>query len=179
MPLSPQQTQEFVALLTRNQEVVRCYIISMLPTLTDVADIQQEVNIFLWEKKEEFEMGTSFGAWACTIAYYKVLEYRRKLKKDGILVFNDTLLDLLNEDYAEQPESVTKKRLALNQCLQSLDDKERTLLLARYESASNPMEQISRATGRTKASLRVTFSRMRSKLRNCITVRLSQEGGAV
>lgn len=177
MPLSPQQTQEFVSLLTRHQEVIRCYIVSIVHSISDIEDILQEVNIFLWEKKESFEAGTNFGAWACTVAYYKVLDHRRKLKKDGILVFNDTLCELLHQDSSVQPEAVNKKRIALSLCLKSLNNKERSLLLTRYESATNPMTEMSHSTGRTKASLRVTLSRLRTKLRDCITLRLGQEGG--
>ncbi|MFD2158568.1 sigma-70 family RNA polymerase sigma factor [Rubritalea tangerina] len=179
MPSSPQQTQQFVALLTDHQEVIRCYILSLLPGSSDVRDLQQEVNMFLWEKMEEFQLGSNFGAWACTVAYYKVLDYRRKLKKDGILVFNDTLCELLGDDSQTdaQPEAISQKRSALNQCLLSLTQNERKLLITRYASDHNPMDAIAAATGRSKASLRVTLSRLRSKLRSCITKRLIQQGG--
>ena len=60
-----------------------------MPGCSEVRDIQQEVNILLWEKMDQFKLGTNFGAWACTVAYYKVLDYRKKQKKNGFLVFSD------------------------------------------------------------------------------------------
>jgi len=47
----PHITQEFVSLLTDHQEVMRSYIISLIPGSPDVRDVLQEVNIVLWEKK--------------------------------------------------------------------------------------------------------------------------------
>ncbi len=133
--------------------------------------------MFLWEKMEEFEADSNFGAWACTVAYYKVLDHRRKLKKDGVLVFNDTLCELLSEDSIEQPEEVDMKRSALSKCLSNLNNGERELLLARYQNKKGSMDEVSQVTGRSRASLRVTLSRLRDKLRNCIIKRIAAEGG--
>ncbi len=103
----PRQTQEFVGLLTNHQEVIRAYIISQLPGCSEIHDILQEVNFLLWEKRLDFKLGTNFGAWACTVAYYKVLDYRKKQKKDGILVFDHDLANLLStESENKVPEAL-------------------------------------------------------------------------
>ncbi len=149
----------------------------MLPGTSDVRDVLQEVNMFLWQKMAEFEAGSNFGAWACTVAYYKVLDHRRKLKKDGVLVFNNDLCELLTEDSIELPQEVDQKRSALSQCLGKLNNGERELLLARYQNKKGSMDEVSQITGRSRASLRVTLSRLRDKLRNCIIQRLAMEGG--
>jgi RNA polymerase sigma-70 factor (ECF subfamily) len=84
--------QEFVALLIDHQEVIRSYIITQIPGSPDIRDVLQEVNIVLWEKMKDFEPGTNFGAWACTVARYKVLEHRRReARRNGLLIFNDDL----------------------------------------------------------------------------------------
>ncbi|MBT4757653.1 MAG: sigma-70 family RNA polymerase sigma factor [Opitutae bacterium] len=176
---NPRMTQEFVSLLTDHQEVIRAYIITQVPGCSEVRDIQQEVNILLWEKMNQFKLGSNFGAWACTVAYYKVLDYRKKQKKNGFLVFNDELASLLSlETETRKPEALEAKRSALHYCLQKLTDKERALLDARYDSATRDMEQVSRETGRSRASLRVSLSRLRSGLKDCINKRLAVEGGA-
>jgi RNA polymerase sigma-70 factor (ECF subfamily) len=118
-----------------------------MPGCSEVRDIQQEVNILLWEKMDQFKLGTNFGAWACTVAYYKVLDYRKKQKKNGFLVFSDELASLFRwESISRKPEALEAKRSALHDCLRKLTDKERALLDARYDSASDDMEQVSHSS---------------------------------
>ena len=179
MAKNPRITQEFVSLLTDHQEVIRSYIITQIPGCSEVRDILQEVNILLWEKMNDFELGTNFGAWACTVAYYKVLDYRKKQKKNGFLVFGEELANTLSsESETREPETLEAKRNALHHCLQKLDDKDRSLLDARYNSPTGEMEQVSSKTGRSRASLRVSLSRLRAGLKNCINKRLGVEGGS-
>ncbi|MCP5535751.1 MAG: sigma-70 family RNA polymerase sigma factor [Akkermansiaceae bacterium] len=179
MPKNPRVTQEFVSLLTDHQEVIRAYIITQVPGCSEVRDILQEVNILLWEKMHQFELGTNFGAWACTVAYYKVLDYRKKQKKNDFLVFGDELASTLSaESVARAPDTLEAKRSALHHCLQKLSEKDRALLDARYNSPTGEMEQVSSETGRSRASLRVSLSRLRANLKNCINKRLGLEGGA-
>ncbi|MDP4646082.1 MAG: sigma-70 family RNA polymerase sigma factor [Akkermansiaceae bacterium] len=176
--MDPRNQQEFVSLLTDHQEVIRSYIISQLPGSPDVRDILQEVNIMLWEKAEEFEIGTNFGAWSCTVAYYKILEHRRKLKMDGKLAFADDLGALLSdESIGRETDDLEEKRTALILCLRKLSSKNRDLLRARYESQKGGMERVAEETGRTKESLRVTLSRLRSVLRRCINGMIDAKGG--
>ncbi|MGB0993502.1 MAG: sigma-70 family RNA polymerase sigma factor [Akkermansiaceae bacterium] len=178
------KTQEFVSLLTDHQEVIRAYIIGQVPGCSEVKDILQEVNILLWEKMNTFKLGTNFGAWACTVAYYKVLDYKKKQKKNGFLVFNEELASTLSEEFAsKEPEALETKRNALHSCLRKLSTKDRALLDARYNSPSGDMEQASIKTGRSLGSLRVSLSRLRTALKDCINNQLAlqahQEGGAM
>lgn len=179
MAIDPHTTQDFIGLLTNHQEVIRSYIISQLPGCSEVRDILQDVNMVLWEKMADFKMGTNFGAWACTVAYYKILDYRKKQKKNGFLVFDETLANMLvTEHQPREPHFLEDKRNALRHCLEKLPDKEKALVQARYSSPTGEMERISSETGRSRASLRVTLNRIRSGLRDCISRRLSMEGGA-
>ena len=78
--------------------MIRAYIITQIPGSPDVRDILQEVNVVLWEKRGTFKEGTNFGAWACTVARYKVLEHRRKeARHAGLFLFNDELSEFLGE----------------------------------------------------------------------------------
>ena len=180
--MSPdQRMQEFVSLLTNHQEVLRSYIIAQIPGSPDVRDVLQDVNIFLWKKMNDFEPGTNFGAWACTVAYYKVLDYRKVRKRNGFLVFSEELCHSLAEDSAAaEPDGLEAKRQALQHCLAKLNPKDRQVLESRYRcrSTNDAMGAIAATTGRSKASLRVTLCRLRTVLRECITKRLVLEGGS-
>lgn len=142
--------QEFVSLLTDHQEVIRAYIIGQVPGCSEVRDILQEVNLLLWEKMGSFKLGTNFGAWACTVAYYKVLDYRKKQKKDSFLIFSDELAKTLSDESvrsselgAREPAQLEARRNALQHCLQKLPPKDRSLLDARYNSPDGDMAQVS------------------------------------
>ncbi|BCX49368.1 DNA-directed RNA polymerase sigma-70 factor [Haloferula helveola] len=171
---------EFNSLLINHQEVIRAYIITQIPGSPDVRDILQEVNIVLWEKQKAFRRGSNFGAWACTVARYKVLEHLRKESRlRGLLVFNDELSEDLATEMADRmPSDIEEKRQALDYCLSSLSAPHRRLLEARYHRNGNQMGEIAEETGRTRESLRVTLSRIRGVLRECVRGRLGHEGGA-
>lgn len=176
--MNPQAMQEFVTLLTNHQEVIRSYILSQVPNCPDVRDLQQEINIQLWKRMEDFTLGTNFGAWACTMAYYRILDYRKQLKKDGILVFSNELTDMLaNEAEKRQPAQLDARRNALSYCIGNLPTHSRELIEAHYKSEEEDIESISENTGRPVASIRVSLCRIRARLKDCITKRLVLEGG--
>lgn len=176
----PDPMQEFVALLVNHQEILRAYIISQVPGSPDVHDLLQEINMLLCRKMSDFTMGTNFGAWACTLAYYRILDYRKAKRKEGILVFSEELCRSFAEESVErEAEHLEAKRRALDHCLTMLKPRDREILEARYRwpSTSNCMRDASVLTGRSRASLRVSLSRLRSVLRDCIVRKLHQEGG--
>ena len=171
---------QFVTLLTDHQEVLRSYIISQIPNHADVRDVLQEVNVVLCEKMNDFELDTNFGAWACTVAYYTILDYRKKQKREGFLVFNEELcLSLATQSEKREPAMLESKRRALQFCLGKLSPAHRELIEARYDDERGGMGQIAEETGRTRASLRVTLSRLRTTLRRCIHNTLALEGGRI
>lgn len=180
MPIDSKATADFVSLLTRHQDVLRVYIISQVPGSADVYDILQEVNITLWEKRDDFKMGTNFGAWAYKIAFYKVINYKKKLKNSKALVFGENLEEMLAEEIsAPSPELLNSKLDALKRCLSDLKPKHRELLEARYSGCPENMNQFSTDNRRSRGSLRVTLSRLRASLRDCVRKRLTMEGGAL
>ena len=177
MSESSAQYRDFVSLLTNHQEVIRAYLIGMLPGSPDIRDLLQEVNIFLWEKQKDFKPGSNFGAWACTVAYYKVLEFRKKKAIHNKYMFDPRVADLLYQEKSPSPpESHEAKRNALRHCLGKLSDKQRKLIEARYESGRHDLHELSTMTGRTNASLRVTLHRLRQTLKQCIENQIPEGG---
>lgn len=169
--------QEFVSLLTNHQEVLRSFVLSLIPNHPGVRDLVQEINIVLWEKRKSFELGTNFGAWINTVARFKAMNERKKLQRANWLVFNNNLIDLIaGEGEERDPELLESKRRAFNYCFQKLRKTDQSLLTARYTS-SEAMENYARSSGRTRASLRVTLTRLRATVRHCIHQRLAMEKG--
>lgn len=169
---------QFVSLLIDHQEIIRSFIITQIPGSPDVRDILQEVNIVLWEKRASFKLGTNFGAWACSIARFKVLEHwRKEARRRGVLVFNDDLSTSLADKTQERdPEMIEEQREALEHCMSKLSETNRHLLEVRYSSRSGGLEKLTKDTGRTNQSLRVTLFRLRASLRNCVRSYLFAKG---
>ncbi len=90
---NPEDLQAYVALLVEHQDRLRAYIYTLLPGSQDVGDVLQNTNAVLWQKREKFEHGTNFLAWAFNIARYQVKHQHGRNKRDGKLVFSDQLLE--------------------------------------------------------------------------------------
>jgi RNA polymerase sigma-70 factor (ECF subfamily) len=99
------------------------------------------------------------------------MEYRKKLQKDHLLVFDDDLLDTLHEEFDADLEETEQKKIALELCLGKLKPRDLNLISARYDQRI-PLADYAKSDGRTEGSLRVTLNRLRSLLKNCIDQQL-------
>lgn len=177
---SPQQMQEFVSLLTEHQDTIRLYIRSLLPSYVDPRDLLQEVNIVLWQKMSDFKLGTNFGAWSCTIAYYAVLTHRKKLKREGVMIFNDELSHNLMEQMSEQKSEGSGDHMrALGVCLKNVSPANLKLLQARYDKNAISLETLSKESGRSMNTLYVSLTRLRASLKKCVQLGLHEKRGLV
>ena len=81
MPAPPNDnaSAEFVSLLTGHQRKLYSFILSLLRNPSDADDVLQETNLVLWQKCNEFEPGTNFGAWAFRVAQFQVMAHRKKM----------------------------------------------------------------------------------------------------
>lgn len=173
-----EKLKEIVQLLTAHQESLRIFIQSLLPNHADALDVLQEVNIVLWEKRDEFQLGSNFAAWARQIARYKVMNHCKSLRKRALQVFDEAVLERLADDTEEVDcHELEAKRQALSTCFARLAPEHRQLLQARYTSPEE-MRRYSIRIKRSHESLRVTLFRVRKWLRDCMDHRLSEQGGA-
>ncbi len=168
---------QFVQLLTDHQAVMRGYIRMLIPNDSDIRDVLQNTNVALWERRDSFELGSNFKAWAFAIARFRAMEHRRKLQQENRLVFDTDLIELLDEAYHERnPDSVENEYRALDHCLGRLHEKDRALIDARY-TARTPLAEYAKVDGRSEPSLRVILNRLRSLLRDCMDTQLAAERG--
>lgn len=167
MSLDARQQAEFVGQITRHQQALRGYIISLMPGMEGVSDVLQEANLVLWEKREKFKPGTHFKAWAFSIARYEVKAHRRKSLALGMATLDEDLIEELAERGEKTPEEVEMRLRSLDKCLGKLEDKQRQLIEHRYYLGST-LEEFSTECGRPTDSLRVTLFRIRAALKKCI-----------
>jgi len=164
---------EFIAQLTASQTSLYAYILSLLPDRTAAEDVLQETNMTLWRKAETFEPGTDFMAWACTVAYHKVLNHRSKRARDRHL-FSEALLEKLGERLHERAAELDDRRRLLRRCLKRLSKKHRQLIESRYEPGAS-VGALAERLGRPVGSISQTLYRVRGALADCIRRGLTPE----
>lgn len=168
-------SDEFVILLTTAQPSLYACILALLPDRSAARDLLQETNLTLWRKADDFEAGTNFLAWACRIARYHILNYRRKAQKDR-LVFDDTLFAELADRQAARVEEFDFRGEALRSCLEKLPFAQRELVEGRYARGGS-VQRLAEAQGKSAGAISQTLYRLRETLLNCVRQTLAAEGG--
>ncbi|MEM9704004.1 MAG: sigma-70 family RNA polymerase sigma factor [Planctomycetota bacterium] len=167
----------FVRELTDVQIALRAYLRVLLPGHPAAADVFQQANAKIWERRSDFTPGTDFKAWAMTLLKYEALTARKKDVRERLRFTDD--LEATVADELTRFEPRTDERMdALRACLNDLSAERRGLLTARYagdETLADYAEKLKRSVG----GLRVTLHRLRAALAACVERRLAlAEGGS-
>ena len=168
----PEQYEAFVQLFARHTPGLRSFVRTMLPNWDDVEEVIQETSLVLWRKFPEFEPDTNFLAWACGIARYEVLKYRRKMARDR-LVFDEDLLDLIADDSLQRSARSEQERRSLAHCMDALEPDQRRLVQACY--AGESIKSVAEGLERTPTSVYKALNRTRGWLLDCIENRIDEE----
>jgi RNA polymerase sigma-70 factor (ECF subfamily) len=166
----PQPTAEFVAALKRAQRPLYAYIRSLHPEAEAAKDILQETNLTLCRRWETFVPGTQFMAWACRVAYFQVLNHRRKLSRDRLVFDSDTVATLA-DSRPERWSARDGQQEALRSCLERLPAHARSLLEQRYAPGGS-VQRIAAASGRSPGAVSQALARLRDELLHCIQRRI-------
>ena len=164
---------ELVQLMMKNQRRIFAYIMTLVPSRTDAEDILQEASRTICEKFSEFKIGTNFYSWACQIAYWKVRAARKKFATSKV-VFNEEILEVISQTRVELEEELDHRHGALSRCLQKLNERDRRMVLVRYESGHN-VKAAAQACGRTIQGAYKALSRIRKNLYDCVNLEVVSE----
>ena len=156
----------FVQLLTEFQSRLYVYILSVVANDRAANDILSDTNATLWQKREEFQIGTSFAAWAFKVAYFRILAYQKKRRSDRH-VFSDEFLSEVAEVAAAVSEEIGEMRSALSLCLKKLSSADRRLVNMRYESGMS-VQHIAGVHHKTPNAISHALFRIRAALTQCI-----------
>jgi RNA polymerase sigma-70 factor (ECF subfamily) len=165
--------QTYVEQMIAHQDRLRAFIYSLMPGSTHIADVLQNTNAILWQKRGEFTADTNFTAWAFRIARYQTMHQLDRDKRDGRLVFSDELLETFA---APAPEDAIHNNLlrTLDDCMEKLTDHQRSLIRARYTPGQS-LEKLAETLGRSPGGLRIALHRIRDLLKSCVEDRLAQD----
>src|SRR5688572_9156273 len=77
--------KSFLRLFLQNQRRVYAYILTLLANRADADDALQEASLVMWDKFDPDSPPDDFAAWGCRIAYFKVLDIRKKRQRSRVL----------------------------------------------------------------------------------------------
>lgn len=167
---------QFVALYSANSRRIYTYILTLIPSRTDAGEVFQEVSMTLWEQFQKFEQGTNFGAWACRVAYYKVLQSLDKRKKTPAafsdVMFREETLEAIDFEVTTLGGSLDSEYEVLAKCLAKLNQSDSELIKLRYQEAGAPRQLAERLGLPVKAVYR-SLERIRRVLLECVTSNLA------
>jgi len=165
--------QLFVRLLMQHDRTIRAFLRGLLPTSADVDEVMQEVSVVAWRKFDQLDRPENFLRWACGIARYEVLTYRRGKARDRLVLGEDIETLMADEGLEELPQR--KQQLAaLEDCLNKLPVERRQLVLQAY-SARGQLKSLAEKVGKSPEALYKLISRIRRQLLACVERFLAAE----
>ncbi|MDF1810588.1 MAG: sigma-70 family RNA polymerase sigma factor [Verrucomicrobiales bacterium] len=171
---SNEQQKIFLRLLSRHDPEIRAFIRASIPDPLDVAEVMQNVSVIAWEKFDSLENPESdFGKWACVVARYEILKFRRSKARDR-LVLDDDIVEKLVEEGIEATSNREQWIAALEFCLQRLPGKKREILLRAYHPETS-MKELAAELNQKPNALYQSLSRMRLSLVDCIEKNSSRD----
>jgi RNA polymerase sigma-70 factor (ECF subfamily) len=165
--------ESFVRLLSTYEPVIRSFLRTLLPSFEDVDQVMPEVALVAWRKFDQLHDHDAFPRWACVIARYEVMTYRRNKARDRIVLDPDVVAKLADEA-ADDLTLHSQQMNALEHCLKKLPEDRRELILACY-TPKKSMRDIALEANRSENSLYQLLRRIRLELQDCIEKTISKE----
>ncbi|MCM2369216.1 sigma-70 family RNA polymerase sigma factor [Aporhodopirellula aestuarii] len=169
---APSHRDQVNALFVLHSPRIRGFILSLIPNMSRADDVMQETFLTVSAKADDYEEGTNFVAWACTIARFKVLEECNRNQKASLMLSPD-VIDAVCVAHAPLSAEDDEARLkALKDCMDSLAPHTRRAVELRYTRAHSAAE-IASLLGWSTDSVYVVLSRARQALQKCINAHLN------
>ncbi|MCM8528424.1 MAG: sigma-70 family RNA polymerase sigma factor [Lentisphaeraceae bacterium] len=109
------------------------FIISLTSCRTVSDDLVQETFMTLWKKRDSFEPGSNFKAWAFQTAFNLVRNYRRTMARNLEQTMpSEKIMGLIRDKYMQQESFWEAESKFLPECLQQLPEKQQQLITRRY-----------------------------------------------
>jgi RNA polymerase sigma-70 factor, ECF subfamily len=167
------RSTEFVRLLTTHQPDIYLYLRSLVLQPDEASEILQDTNLVLWEKRDQFQLGSNFRAWAFQIARYKLLQ-RHAQRKRADVCFSDALVHELSLQMSHD-DMMDNMLEDLRCCMAELSLSDRELIGKRYAPRAT-CESVARAVGRPVRWVYKATCRIRKTLMECLDHRINDRG---
>lgn len=161
-----------IGLLLKHQRSMYAYIFSIVPNKSDADDILQETCLTIHQKFADFEENSNFLLWANRISYWKIREARLKFARSKV-VFDDKVVEVLNDAANDLLFEEDERHEALATCLQKLKERDRLMIKTRYEPDGG-VEEAAKASNRSLAATYKALYRVKEALFLCINDQTNQ-----
>lgn len=165
--------EQFTALFQQHGRAIYGHIRALVPHISDVEEVFQETSVTLWQKFDQYQPGTDFRAWACRIAYYKVLKLRNQQIRSPRL-FSTEFLDLMSEEMIVMSDALDMRTEALLHCREKLNERDRNLL-DRFHREGVTARDVARQVGRNVQHVYREIRRINDNLFDCVEKVLSKD----
>ena len=158
----------FLRLFLENERRLYAYILTLLGNHTDAEDVLQETRLVMWDKLDEQHPPDCFIAWACRIAYFKVLDFTKKSQRSRVR-FSKAMLKRVSDSMVEQGSSLEldERREALARCIEKLAPKQRDLLARRLAQGATTQSTAAQV-GRSVDAVYKALAKIRQILFDCV-----------
>lgn len=175
--LDHEQHDQFLRLYIENEEALRGFVRSLVPTRDDAREVMQETAAVLWRKFDQLDSREDFRRWAFGVARFEALAFRRDQARDRH-VFGEDLMALLESEAEIAGSQIDNEARALEGCLKKLPGDQRRLVELAYAPGAR-IGELAGELGRTPMALYKTLHRIRMALADCIRRTLKHEEGLV
>ncbi|MEN6448955.1 MAG: sigma-70 family RNA polymerase sigma factor [Thermoguttaceae bacterium] len=157
--------ERFVELLTQHRAALFGYIYALVRRLEDAEDLYQDTALVMWSKFREYEPGTNFVAWACTIARFRAANFLKRERRRRC--FSLAIQEELAALQATMAEDTSLQHDALIDCMKGLGRGDRQLIDLCY-GAAKTFREAAEQLGRSPQSVYDSLSRIRRALLRCV-----------
>lgn len=158
------------------QDALVSYAYGLLQDWALAQDAVQEAFIVLQKKHAEFRAGANVFAWVRQIVRFEALNILRSRQREAYFV-DDELFRLIDQQFERHLDldavgALESRKAALQHCMARLDQDSVSLLLGFYKDALS-CEKLADAQRKSVNAVRLSLSRLRAKLRECVEHRLA------
>lgn len=172
-PSEQERHDDFLRLFMPNEEALRGFVRSLVPTLEDAREVMQDVATVLWRKFQDISSPEDFRRWAFGVARFEALDYLRTARRDRH-VFSREAMGLIAQEAEDFAEVFDAERVALDECLKKLPEKQRALVAAAYAPGVR-IDELATRSGRSPMSLYKSLHRIRIALLECTQNMIARE----
>ncbi|MCX6857020.1 MAG: sigma-70 family RNA polymerase sigma factor [Verrucomicrobia bacterium] len=171
---NPDFTRLFERVLVESHGDVRGYLSALGVPVASVDDLAQEAYLAWYRAPDQRPEEVEPVRWLKGIARRMALNFFRTSKRAEER-HASVVAELLATEPMELPlRADDDAAMALEQCLEKLPDKQRTVLRLSYEDNLTSHDVAARLD-MTASAVRILLMRLRDALRDCITQRLGEE----
>ncbi len=157
------------------QDALTSYAYALLQDWALAQDTVQETFIVLQKKHAQFRPGANVFTWARQMVRFEALNLLRARGRESCVI-DEQLFALIDAQFEEHQDGDALARMelqkaALQHCMGQLERDSLDLLLGFYKERLS-CDQLAGTRHRSVNAIRLSLSRLRAKLRDCVRHRL-------